>query len=208
MRNPSALLYSVLKKPRKQRVEMPPSIHTPHTPWSRRRSFLIVAGLLALLVLGYLWVAWFLPETTVVGCSRGERAILEEFPHYGDQQQVRTHSAEVSCIASYTLRVTRSEVLSYYDERLRENGWEVGGYWAASPPQGIEVFGEKLSDLEEAPEEGVRAGLEARRDDYSYAVEYYPPGSPAVSAEAGGSEDEAMIVVSVTDALGAGGKVK
>src|SRR5215210_7846548 len=140
MRKPSALLYSVLKKPRKQRIEMPPSIHTPHTPWSRRRSFLIVAGLLALLVLGYLWVAWFLPETTVVGCSRGERAILEEFPHYGDQQQVRTYSAEVSCIVSYTLRVKRSEVLSYYDERLRENGWEVGGYWVANPPQGIEVF--------------------------------------------------------------------
>ena len=187
---------------------MPPSIDTPRTPWSRRRSFLIAAGLLPLLVLGYLWVAWFLPESTVVGCSREERAILEEFPHYGDQQQVRTHSAEVSCIASYTLRVTRSEVLSYYDERLRENGWEVSGYWAANPPQGIEVFGEKLSDLEEAPEEGVRSGLEARRDDYGYAVEYYPPGSPTISAQAGGSEDEAMIIVSVTDALGAGGKVK
>src|SRR5215207_2386898 len=212
MRKLSALVYSVLKKPRKQRIEMPPSIHTPHTPWSRPRSFLIAAGLLPLLVLGYLWVAWFLPERTVLGCSRGERAVLEEFPHYGDQQQVRTHSAEVSCIASYTLRVTRNEVLSYYEERLRENGWEVGGYWAANPPQGIEVFGEELSDLEEAPEEapeeGVRSGLEARRDDYNYAVEYYPPGSPAASAEVGGSEDEAMIVVSVTDAPGAGGKVK
>jgi hypothetical protein len=208
MRKPSALVYSVLKKSRKQRIEMPPSIHTPYTPWARRRRFLIAAGLLTLLVLGYLWMAWFLPERTVFGCSHGERAVLEEFPHYGDQQQVRTHSAEVSCVASYTLRVTRSEVLSYYDERLRENGWEVGGYWAANPPQGIEVFGEKLSDLEETPEEGVRSGLEARRDDYSYAVEYYPPGSPASSAEAGGSEDEAMIVVSVTDALGAGSKVK
>ncbi len=208
MRKPLALVYSVPKNSRKQRIEMPPSIHTPHTTWARRRRFLIVVGLLTLLILGYLWMAWFLPERTVFGCSRGERAVLEEFPHYVAQQQVRTHSAEVSCVASYTLRVTRSEVLSYYDERLRENGWEVGGYWAANPPQGIEVFGEKLSDLEETPEEGVRSGLEARRDDYSYAVEYYPPGSPAVSAEAGGSENEAMIVVSVTDALGAGSKVK
>src|SRR5215207_11201291 len=135
MRKPSALVYSCFRgADEKQRIEMPPSIHMPHTPWSRRRSFLIAAVLLTLLVLGYLWVAWFLPERTVIGCSRGERAVLEEFPHYGDQHQIRTHSAEVSCIASYTLRVTRSEVLSYYDERLRENGWEVGGYWAATPP--------------------------------------------------------------------------
>ena len=98
--------------------------------------------------------------------------------------------------------------MSYYDERLRENGWRIGGYWAADSPQGIEVFGERLSDLEEVPEKGVRSGIEARRDDYSYAVEYYPPGSPAVSAEAGGSEDEAMIAVAVTDTPGAGGKAK
>ena len=181
---------------------MPPSTHTLRRPWSRRRGLLVLAGLLTLLVLGYAGYQAF-KELAGVGCGWGERAILEEFPHYSDQR-LRTYSAEVSCNARYTARATRSEVLSYYDERLRENGWRVGGYWAADPPQGIEVLGERLSDLEEAPEEGVRSGLEARRDDYSYAVEYYPPGSPAVSAEAGGSEDEAMIAVAVTDAPGAG----
>jgi hypothetical protein len=161
------------------------------------------------LVLGYGGV-WAYQELTGVGCNSRERAVLEEFPHYGDQQ-IEPYSGEVSCNAHYTLRATRSEVLGYYDERLHENGWEVGGYWAANPPQGIEFFGEQLSDLEEAPEDPekmVRAGLEARRGEYSYSVEYYPPGSPAVSAEAGGSEDEAMVMVAVTDDPGAGGKVK
>ncbi len=181
---------------------MPPSTHTPSTPWYHRRSVLIAAGLLALLVLGYVLI----PEATGWGCSSSERAVLEEFPHYSDSR-LRTYSAEVSCNARYALRATRSELLGYYDERLHENGWEVGGYWAANPPQGIGVYAEQLSDLEEAPEEGVRSGLEARRGDYSYNVEYYPPGSPAVLAEAGGSEDEAMVVVSVTDEPGAGGKV-
>ena len=161
------------------------------------------------MVLGYGGV-WACQELTGVGCSSRERAVLEEFPHYGDQQYT-PFSGEVSCNAHYPLRATRSEVLGYYDERLRENGWEVGGYWAADPPQGIEVFGDELSDLEEAPEDPekvVRAGLGARRDEYSYTVEYYPPGSPAASAESGGSEDEAMVQVAVSDEPGAGGKVK
>ena len=148
-----------------------------------------------------------IPELTGGGCSPSERAVLEEFPHYSDQR-LSIYSGEVSCNARYNPVATRSEVLSYYDERLHENGWNVGGYWAANPPQGIEVFGEKVSDLEEAPEEGVRSGLEARRDEYSYSVEYYPPGSPAVSAEGEGSENEALVMVSVTDNPGAGGKVK
>ena len=188
------------------------STHTPPTPWCRRQSALIVSGLLFLLVVCFFVAAEVIKGLTGVGCSSGERAVLEEFPHYGDQQ-LRPYSAEVSCNAHYTLRATRSEVLGHYDEQLRENGWKVGGYWAANPPQGIEVFGEKLSDLEEAPEERVRSGLAARRDEpsagrpYSYSVEYLPPGSPAVAAEGGGSEDEAMVMVSVTDEPGAGGKV-
>jgi hypothetical protein len=119
------------------------------------------------------------------GCrSSGEQAILEEFPHYTDQQ-LRPYSAEVSCNLLYTASASREEVLGHYDEQLHENGWEVGGYWAANPPQ----------------------GLEARRGGYSYVVEYYPPGSPAAAAEAGASEEEAMVIVGVTDKPGADGKV-
>ena len=141
-----------------------------------------------------------------VGCLSGQRAVLQEFEHY-ESHWTGPYAAEASCNARYTTQGSREDVLGYYDERLRENGWEVGGYWAANPPQGIEVFGEQLSDLAQAPEKEVRAGLEARRGDYSYSAEYYPPGSPAATAEAGGSGDEAMVVVSVSDDPGAGGKV-
>ena len=185
--------------------EMPPLAYSPATPWYRRRGLIILIFALLMLSPFIAWVA--LKELTGLGCSIGEQAVLEEFPHYGNQP-VRTYSAEVSCNARYTLQATRSEVLGYYDERLRENGWEAGGYWAANPPQGIEIFGEQLSDLEAAPEERVRAGLSALRGDYSYDVEYYPPGSPAASAEAGASEDEALVVVSVTDEPGPGAKAK
>jgi hypothetical protein len=191
---------------------MPPSTtHTHHTLWYLRWSVLIAAGLLAILVL----VVVVLSVLGLLGggCSNSEQAVLEEFPHYTDQRLI-PYSAEVSCNARYTISASRDEVLGHYDEQLQENGWKVGGYWAANPPQGIEVFGEKLSDLEEAPEEGVRSGLAGRRDEastgrtYSYSVEYYPPGSPAASAKGGGSEEEAMVMVSVTDEPGAGGKVK
>lgn len=57
---------------------------------------------------------------------------MEEFSHYGDRQ-IELYYGEVSCNVHYTLLATRSEVLGCYDECLRENGWEVGGYWTAKP---------------------------------------------------------------------------
>ncbi len=190
-------------------MEERPQEETPGS-WHRRYPGLIVAGfsvVLSLLVLAF--ALYGLPLVLGLlggGCPSGQRAVLHEVDHY-EPHWTGPYAAEASCNARYTTQGSREDVLGYYDERLRENGWEVGGYWAANPPQGIEVFGEQLSDLAQAPEEGVRSGLEARRGDYSYSVEYYPPGSPAARAEAGGSEDEAMVVVSATDEPGAGGKV-
>lgn len=186
-------------------------VRSPRPPWYRRYLGLIVLGILLVLSVLLLALAHFVVPIVsgLVGrgcCGSGEQAILEEFPHYTDQQ-LRPYSAEVSCNLLYTASASREEVLGHYDEQLHENGWEVGGYWAANPPKGIEVFSEKLSDLEQAPEEGVRSGLEARRGDYSYVVEYYPPGSPAAAAEAGASEEEAMVIVGVTDEPGADGKI-
>ena len=186
-------------------------IRSPRPPWYRRYPGLIVLGVSVGLSVLLLALAHFVVPIVsgLVGgvCrSSGEQAVLEEFHHYTDQQ-LRPYSAEVSCNVRYTASASREEVLGHYDEQLHKNGWEVGGYWAANPPQGIEVFGEKLSDLEQAPEEGVRSGLEARRGDYSYVVEYYPPGSAAAAAEAGASEEEAMVIVGVTDEPGADGKV-
>jgi hypothetical protein len=141
----------------------------------------------------------------VGGCSAEERAVYEEFSHYGDRQ-LEPYSGEVSCNARYPTRASRDEILGYYDEQLRVNGWEVGGYWAADPPKGIEVFGEQLSDLSEAPEL-VGGGLGARGDDYRYAVTYSPPGAGDPGGTPEGekiSAEDAEVVVEVTNAPGGG----
>jgi hypothetical protein len=134
-----------------------------------------------------------LKELTGVGCSSREQGVLKEFPHYSDQR-IEAYSGEVSCNVRYPTKANREEVLGYYDRQLRENGWEVGGYWAADPPKGIEVFGEQLSDILEAPEEGVRSGMGAIRGDYRYGVTYHPPGE---SSEV--SPGQAEVMVQVTD---------
>lgn len=182
---------------RRQEEETP--TRSLRSPWYRRLGLLTLAGLLTLLVIGYLGVAWLIPELTGLGCSVGERRALKEISHYGDQQ-VRVYSAEVSCNASYTTSATRNELLGHYDEQLRQNEWEVFGFWAANPPQRIEFSGEKLSDISEAPEEGVRAGLGASRGDYSLGITYHPPGeSPEYPA------DQAGVLVQVTDEPPPGG---
>jgi len=172
-------------------------------PWYRRRLdmlvFSIVVGLCALLGL-----VLFGP-VLLGGCSTEERAVYEEFSHYGDRQ-LEPYSGEVSCNARYPTRASRDEILGYYDEQLRVNGWEVGGYWAADPPKGIEVFGEQLSDLSEAPE-SVGGGLGARRGDYRYAVTYSPPGAGDPGETPEGEEvsaEDAEVVVEVTNAPGGG----
>jgi hypothetical protein len=180
-------------------------------PWYRRRPdvlvFSIVVGpcaLIGLLLLGPLFLM-ALDMLLLGGCSAEERAVYEEFSHYGDRQ-IEPYSGEVSCNARYPTRASRDEVLGYYDEQLRKNGWEVGGYWAADPPKGIEVFGEHLSDLSEAPE-SVGGGLGARRDGYRYGVTYSPPGSGDPGETPGGEEvsaEDAEVVVEVNDEPGGG----
>ena len=176
--------------------------HSSRIPWYRRRPDVLVlviivglSALVALLIFGplFLMVISSILGLGGAGCSSDERAVLEEFPHYGDQR-VSPYSAEVSCNASYTTNATRDELLGHYDEQLRENGWEVIDVWAANPPRGIEVFGEQLSDISGAPEEGVRAGLGARRGDYTLGITYHPPGeSPEFPS------DQAGVLVEVTD---------
>ncbi len=176
-------------------------------PWYRRRLdvllFWIVVGLCALIGLVLLLILF--GPVLLGGCSTEERAVYEEFSHY-DDRRLEPYSGEVSCNARYPTRASRDEILSYYDEQLRENGWNVGGYWAADPPKGIEVFGEQLSDLSEAPE-SVGGGLGARRGDYSYEVTYSPPGAGDPGETPAGekvSAEHAEVVVEVSDAPGGG----
>jgi hypothetical protein len=82
-------------------------------------------------------------------CSGKERAILKQYPHYGNRQ-IATYPWTFSCSVRYTTKATRKEVLGYYDDVLAQNGWEVLGFQAYLPNQGLRegpARGERLSDL-------------------------------------------------------------
>ena len=181
-------------------AETPAPTRAPSPPLGRRGLMLALAIVVWMFVL-FIGAWWSIRELTGIGCSSGERAAINEFPHYGDSQ-AEPYSGEVSCNAKYVTDATRDEVLGYYEDRLLENDWEILGVWAADPPKGIEFFGERLSDVSEAPEE-VRAGLGARQGDYRYGVTYHPPEEGmAVEADVPESElsgDEAFVLVEVTD---------
>jgi hypothetical protein len=107
-------------------------------------------------------------------CLGGERAALEEFPHYADPES-GPRPLQGACEVRFTTEASREEVLGYYDERLHQNGWRVLGYEAYHPfKRGIGGEYERLSDALKTPESAV-AGLAARRDGYNYWVSYEPP---------------------------------
>ena len=128
----------------------------------------VAVGLLVLFVGGSVfYLSWS-------ACLGGERATLKEFPHYA-QPQSGPSPLQGSCEVRYTTEASRKEVLGYYDERLRQNGWRVLGYAAYHPfKRGIGGEYERLSDALEAPESAV-ANLAARRDGFNYWGSYEPP---------------------------------
>jgi hypothetical protein len=94
----------------------------------RRKSLVAVttvglAGLLALAVL--IFVGSYV-LSGLSDCSGNERAIVEEYPHYGDRR-IATYPWTFSCSVRYTTEGSRKEVLGYYDDLLRQHGWEVLG---------------------------------------------------------------------------------
>lgn len=127
------------------------------------------AGLVALLALGTAAGLGF------GGCSgsdcRGEdRAIYEEFPQYGGQDvELGPAGPGANCNARFPSTAPREEVLTYYSERLRENGWEV------------EVIG---------------ANLYGRRDGYAYRVEHGGPTGPTTTRDGGLEEDFVEVRIS------------
>ena len=160
---------------------MPASIHTPRTPWYRRRSVLMAAGLLALLILGFV-AAGGIKGLTGLGCSRSERAVLEEFPHYGDQH-FEPFDGEVSCIVRYAANARRPEVLSYYDKRWRENGWERS---ESPPPVVVACRGGYGYAFEYSSQSGPMAG-----------ATFSPGGYPEESSDE--NEVKAVVTVEVSD---------
>ncbi len=136
-----------------------------------RRALLAAAVAVGLLVLFVGGSVFYLSWSACLG---GERAALKEFPHYTDPES-GPRPLQGSCEVRYTTEASRKEVLGYYDERLRQNGWDVLGYEAHHPYK-REIGGEydRLSDALKTPESAA-ASLAARRDSFNYWVSYEPP---------------------------------
>ena len=80
-----------------------------------------------------------------------------------------------TCQVRYTTEASRKELLGYYDDQLRTNGWEVLGFLTVyRPPKGMEMPLKRLSNLSEAPQ-SAGGSLAARRGRYNYHVSYEPP---------------------------------
>lgn len=124
-------------------------------------------------------------------CSGRERAIVEEYPHYGDRR-IATHPWTFSCSVRYTTDAGRKEVLSYYDEILRREGWEIMGFQTSSGRK--YVSGKRLSGLWGLPE-SAGGVLVARRDGHSYRVSYEPRNKEDPDLP----NDEAVVVVLAND---------
>ncbi len=148
-----------------------------------------IGGLLVLSVLAFVGGSYLLSDLS--DCSGQERAIVEEYPHY-DDRRIATYPWTFSCSVRYTTDASRKEVLGYYDELLRQEGWEVMGVQTASGRR--YVSGKRLSDLWGLPQ-SAGGILVARRDGHSYWVGYEPPNTEDPDLP----DDEALVRVSAND---------
>jgi len=148
-----------------------------------------IGGLLVLSVLAFVGGSYLLSE--LGDCSGQERAIVEEYPHHGGRR-IATYPWTFSCGVRYTTDASRKEVLGYYDEILRREGWDVMGFQTASGRR--YVTGRRLSDLWGLPR-SAGGVLVARRDGYSYWVSYEPPDTEDPDLP----DDEALVRVSAND---------
>lgn len=149
----------------------------------------VIGGLLILSVLVFVGGSYLL--SAVSDCSGQERAIVEEYPHHGDRR-IATYPWTFSCGVRYTTDASRKEVLGYYEEILRRNGWEVLGFQTASGRR--YVSGKRLSDLWGLPR-SAGGTLVTRRDGYSYWVTYEPPNVEDPDLP----DDEALVMVLAND---------
>jgi uncharacterized membrane protein (UPF0127 family) len=174
------------------------------TPWYRRRSIFLAVPLLvvALLVLGYVGLGIIVPS--LGGCPSEEQSVIEAFPHYSGEQQESPYFEEDYCIVRYATDASRNELLTYYDEQLRENGFEYypqreERFWTGVPETNDIAISERPSDLPQG-----RGGLfTACRDGYSYSIAYYPPPEPGEKGKfegrGGFSRDEPVVNVEVAE---------
>jgi hypothetical protein len=148
-----------------------------------------IGGLLVLSALVFVGGSYVL--SALSDCGGQERAIVEEYPHHGDRR-IATYPWTFSCGVRYTTDASRKEVLGYYDEILRRNGWEVLGFQTVSGRR--YVSGKRLSDLWGLPR-SAGGTLVARRNGYSYWVSYEPPNAEDPDLP----DDETLVMVLAND---------
>jgi hypothetical protein len=158
---------------------------------SMRRAVLAAAVGLVLLVL---FIGGWVFYLSWSACLGGERTALQEFRHYAAPESGPSPLMG-TCQVRYTTKASRREVLGYYDERLRQNGWDVLGY-EAHHPRKREVGGEydTLSGALKTPK-SAGAGLAARRNGYNYWVSYEPPSKEDPDLP----DNRALVMVSVVE---------
>lgn len=92
-------------------------------------------------------------------CQGEKLAVFEEFPHYGsrDLEPIRDLDVVLAagdiCMVEFETTASEEAVISYYEENLRENSWEVE---VSVPPPTSELQGPR--------------SLSATRGDYGYSV--------------------------------------
>ena len=129
----------------------------------RRGATATAAGLLALISLGAVGVLLFRAGT----CGQEERTAYGELAQYGGRRLAPEPNYELgSCQAFYLVDDRPKEVLAYFGDRLRVNGWKVEMIFQPPPS---------------APP-GSSTSFVARRGDYRYSFIFYPSegyGAPA-----------------------------
>jgi hypothetical protein len=131
----------------------------------------VAVGLLVVFVGGSVfYLSWS-------ACLGGEKVALEEFPHYSGPESGPSPLMG-TCQVRYTTQASRKEVLGYYNQRLRKNGWSpVDSPYRAYPTfkKGDDGEYDRLSEALKKTPKSATAGLTAQRDGYTYDVEYWPP---------------------------------
>ncbi len=156
-----------------------------------KRALLAAAVALGLLVVFVGGSVFYLSWSA---CFGGESATLTEFPHYADPESGPSPLMG-ACQVRYTTGASRKEVLGYYDEHLRKDGWNLLGYMTVyRPPKGMELPVKQLSKLSEAPE-SAGGSLTARRGNHNYSVVYEPPNMEDPDLP----DDKALVIASVIE---------
>lgn len=139
---------------------------------------ILIVGLpVAALVLPYMWAS-------LTACSGDERAVFDEFPHYGGVEREPEPFAESGgCAVFYDTQASQERVAAYYTKQLESHGWKV--------EQTVTEATLMEPQIKTAPEIDIMA----RREDFFYEIlfeshELYDPPGPGAHVAVHLSKDE------------------